>query len=472
MPLDKRLQDRIVQIVGARGCITEPREMAPYLHEDRGIFVGNAAIVVRPTSTTEVASIVKLCAEYGQSIVPQGGNTGLCGGAIPFEHGDELILTLERLNRIREIDPVNYTLIAEAGCILANIQKTADETGCLFPLSLAAEGTCQIGGNLATNAGGSNVLRYGNARDLVLGLEVVLPDGSIWNGLKALKKDNTGYALKHVFIGAEGSLGIITAAVLKLFPKPTEVQTALCALDNLDNVTRLLSVARSITGDSITGFELISRFALEVCVKHISGVSDPFDIPHPWYTLIELSTARPNANLRDCIENLLERCMENKVIVDAVVAENLEQTASLWRIRDSLSGAQKHEGASIKHDISVPVSKVPEFIKIAQKEVRKAFPGVRPCPFGHLGDGNIHFNVSQPPDDDTTIFLAKRREINRIVHDIVHAMGGSICAEHGVGRLKVNEIRTYKDDIELELMRRIKGAIDPDNIMNPGKVLS
>jgi len=472
LPLDKKLKDRIVQIVGANGCITEPREMGSYLHEDRGIFVGNAAMVVRPTSTTEVAKIVNLCAEYGQPIVPQGGNTGLCGGAVPFEHGDELVLALERLNRIRETDPINYTLVAEAGCILTDIQKTADETGCLFPLSLAAEGTCQIGGNLATNAGGSNVLRYGNARDLVLGLEVVLPDGSIWNGLRALTKDNTGYALKHVFIGAEGSLGIITAAVLKLFPKPTEVQTALCALDKLDSVTRLLSVARSITGDSITGFELISRFALAVCAKHIPGASDPLNTPHPWYVLIEISTARPNANLRDCIENLLAECLDNKVISDAVVAENLEQAASLWRMRDSLSEAQKREGASIKHDISVPVSKVPEFIEIAQDRVRKAFPGARPCPFGHLGDGNIHFNVSQPPDHDANTFLAKRAEMNRIVHDIVHDMGGSISAEHGIGRLKVNEIRNYKDDIELDLMSRIKRAIDPDNIMNPGKVLS
>ena len=445
--------------------------MAPYLHEERGLYHGKAALVLRPASTAEVAQVVAACAAARIPIVPQGGNTGLCGGAAPHNDASEVILSLGRMNKVRAIDPVNFTMTVEAGCILADVQNVADEHGCLFPLSLAAEGSCQIGGNLATNAGGINVLRYGNARDLVLGLEVVLPDGRIWNGLRSLGKDNTGYALRHLFVGAEGTLGIITAAVLKLFPRPTETATALCALNNLEDATTLLNRARALSGDAVTAFELIPRIGLEMCVKHIAGVSDPFAAPHPWYVLTEFSSSRPDVSVRGSFDALLETAFEEGIIADAVVAESGERQKSLWRIRESLPEAQKYEGGSIKHDVSVPVSRVPEFIAEGSAAVAARFPGVRPVPFGHLGDGNIHFNISQPVGADTAGYLKHWEEMNRIVHDMVVGMNGSISAEHGIGMLKVREMQRYKDPVELDLMRRLKHAIDPDNLMNPGKVV-
>ena len=446
--------------------------MAPYLHEERGLYRGTAALVLRPASTAEVAKVVQLCAAANIPIVPQGGNTGLCGGAVAREEANEVILNLGRMNKVRAVDPVNFTITVEAGCILSDIQDTADAQGCLFPLSLAAEGSCQIGGNLSTNAGGINVLRYGNARDLVLGLEVVLPDGRIWNGLRALGKDNTGYALRHLFVGAEGTLGIITAAVLKLFPRPTETATALCALSSLEDATKLLNRARSLSGDAVTAFELIPRIGLEMCVKHIAGASDPFAAPHAWYVLTEFSTSRPDVSVRGSFETLLETAFEEGIIADAVVAESGEQEKSLWRLRESLPEAQKHEGGSIKHDISVPVSRVPAFIAEGMAAIAKHFPGARPVPFGHLGDGNIHFNISQPIGADKGAYLAHWEEMNRVVHDIVVGMEGSFSAEHGIGLLKVNEMKHYKDPIELDLMLRLKHAFDPQNLMNPGKVVA
>ena len=471
MPLDQSLIDQIAEIVGPNGCLTDEADIAPYLDEERGLFRGATELVVRPASTANVAAVVKLCADAGVAVVPQGGNTGLCGGGVPNENGTEIILALGRMNAVRNIDATNFTVTVDAGCVLADIQNKADDAGCLFPLSLGAEGSCQIGGNLATNAGGINVLRYGNMRDLVLGLEVVLPDGRIWNGLRALGKDNTGYALKQLFVGSEGSLGIITGAVLKLFPKPVETETAFCALASLEDVTRLLNRARSLSGDAVTAFELVPRFGLEICTQHIDGASDPLSEPYDWYALIEFSTSRPNANLRAGFETLLEAAFEDGIITDAVIAESEGQREALWRLRESLPEAQKHEGGSIKHDVSVPVSRVPEFIDRATVAVKEAFPGVRPCPFGHVGDGNVHFNVTQPKDISKDIYIAKWERMNRVVHDIVVEMGGSISAEHGIGRLKVHEMELYKDPVELELMKTLKAALDPNRTMNPGKVV-
>ena len=471
MPLDQALHDRLAAIVGANALITDEGAMAPYLQEERGLYHGRAALVVRPSTTEEVAAIVRACAAANIPVIPQGGNTGLCGGAHPQGPATEVLLNLGRMNKIREMDATNFTMTVDAGVILADIQQRAATEDCLFPLSLAAEGSCQIGGNLSTNAGGINVLRYGNARDLVLGLEVVLPDGRIWNGLRALGKDNTGYALRHLFVGAEGTLGIITGAVLKLFPRPKETATALCALRNLESVTHLLNRARAASGDAVTAFELLPRIGIEMCTKHISGTSDPFAEAYPWYVLIEFSSPRPGSGLRAAFENLLEGAFEDGTIVDAVIAESLEQAKGLWRLRESLPEAQKHEGGSIKHDVSVPVSRVPEFIDRGMALIAKHFPGARCVPFGHVGDGNVHFNVSQPVGADKTAYLAKWGDMNREIHDLVVAMNGSISAEHGVGQLKVDEIIHYKQPIEIELMQRVKMALDPANLMNPGKVV-
>ncbi len=471
MPLDQQLRNQLADIVGPTACIADPAAMAPYLHEERGLYHGKAALVLRPSTTEEVAKIVAACAKGGIPVIPQGGNTGLCGGAAAHEDASEVLINLGRMNKVRAIDPMNFTITVDAGCILADVQRMAEENGTLFPLSLAAEGSCQIGGNLATNAGGINVLRYGNARDLVLGLEVVLPDGRIWNGLRALGKDNTGYALRQLFVGAEGTLGIITAAVLKLFPRPVEVATALCAIDDIQNTGALLNRARAISGDAITAFELVPRIGLDMGMKHIAGITDPFAAKHPWYVLIEFSSSRPDARIRASFDALLETAFEEGIIGDAVMAESAQQQKNLWRIRETLSEVQKFEGGSIKHDVSVPVSRVPEFIALASAAVTEAFPGVRPVPFGHLGDGNIHFNVSQPPGADKAAYLAQWSEMNRIVHDIVVGMQGSISAEHGIGMLKVDEMKHYKDPVELDLMRRLKRAIDPANLMNPGKVI-
>ena len=471
MAVSESFLDAVTAIVGPAGRITEPDRMQPFLVEERGLFRGRSPMVVRPASTAEVAAVVRLCAAHRVPVVPQGGNTGLVGGGIPFESDTEIVLSLSRLNRIRAVDSLNFTATVEAGCVLADVQRAAEDAGRLFPLSLGAEGSCQIGGNVSTNAGGVAVLHYGNTRDLVLGLEVVLADGTVWDGLRALRKDNTGYDLKQLFIGAEGTLGIVTAAVVKLFPRPTDIQTALVALTDLDRVLPLLAGLRAVSGDALTAIELIPRIGLELGMRHVPGVGDPFGAAHAWYALVELSSSRPAGGLRNTLESVLAAAIAEGTASDAVLADSMERRQALWRIREAIPEAQKREGGSIKHDVSVPVSKVPAFIGAASAEVEAALPGVRVVAFGHVGDGNIHFNLTQPAGADRAAFLAHWERCNRVVHDRAAALGGSISAEHGIGRLKKRELVNYKAEVELALMRRIKSALDPLNIMNPGKIL-
>ncbi|WP_119460046.1 FAD-binding oxidoreductase [Rhodospirillaceae bacterium SYSU D60014] len=456
--------------VGPQGWTDEPEVMAPHLTDQRGQFHGRAALLVRPDSTAAVAEVVRLCAEAGVPIVPQGGNTGLVGGATPSE-GGEILLCLSRLNRIRAVDALNYTMTVEAGCILQQVQEAAAAAERLFPLSLGAEGSCQIGGNLSTNAGGIAVLRYGNARELVLGLEVVLPDGRVWDGLRALRKDNTGYDLKQLFIGAEGTLGIITAAVLKLFPKPYERITAFAALDDLPSALELLTRCRAASGDAVTSFELIPRIGIDMALQHVAGTVDPLARPAPHYLLIELTATKPDSGLRAVLEQMLATALEDGLLLDATLAESGEQARRLWHLREAIVEAQKLAGGGIKHDVSVPVSRIPEFVDRAGRAVERALPGIRPVAFGHLGDGNIHFNLCQPTGMDREIFFARRPDLTRIVHDIAAGLDGSISAEHGLGQLKRDEIARYKSPVELDLMRRIKKALDPQDILNPGKLL-
>ncbi len=463
--------------VGPRGVVDDPQDIERYVTETRGMYRGRAGLVVRPASTPEVSEVVRLAAAARIPIVPQGGNTGLCGGGVPQDERC-IVLALGRMNRIRKIDPADFTITVEAGCILADIQKAAEAADRLFPLSLGAEGSCQIGGNLSTNAGGIGVLHYGNTRDLCLGLEVVLPDGRIWDGLGALRKDNTGYDLKQLFIGAEGTLGIITAATLKLFPRPREIETAFLALAKASDAMELFARARAASGDQLTAFELIPRRGLEFAARHVAGVVDPLDRPHAWYALLDVSSSRPGSNLRASLEAFLGEIAEAGLIEDGVVAGSAQQSQQLWRIREAMVEAQKYEGGSIKHDVSVAVSRVAECIERLTAAVEARIPDCRPVAFGHVGDGNIHFNISEPVRADlktdpepTKAFLARRTEMNDIVHGIVAEMGGSISAEHGIGILKRDELPRYKPSVALDLMRAVKQALDPDDIMNPGKIL-
>jgi FAD/FMN-containing dehydrogenase len=461
--------ERIKAIVGDRGWIADGPDREPYLVETRGLFHGTSDLVVRPSSTADVARVVRACREAGLAIVPMGGNTGLCGGAVPG--AGSVVVSLARLNRIRDIDPLTYTMTAEAGCILADLQAAASQHDRLFPLSLAAEGSCQIGGNLATNAGGTAVLRYGNARDLVLGLEVVLPDGQIWNGLRRLRKDNTGYDLKNLFIGAEGTLGLITAAVLKLFPRPLDSATAFVAVRDVVAAAELLARARGETGDAVSTFELMNRTCLDMVLKHVPGTADPLGERHEQYVLIQLTTPRADAGLTTALEDCLARAVEAGLVRDAAIAQSDAQAKALWRLREEVSGVQRHEGGSIKHDVAVPISRVAEFIDAATKRVEAELPGIRVCAFGHVGDGNVHFNLSQPVGMDTESYLAMWGRFGGIVHDIAGSMDGSFSAEHGIGLLKLGEMMQYKAPVELELMRTLKRALDPANLMNPGKVV-
>jgi len=455
--------ERLKAIVGPAGFSIDPDELAPHLSEWRTRFVGKTPLLLKPASTDEVAAIVRICSEEEVGIVPQGGNTGLVGGQIPRPEGGDLLLSMGRMNRIRNVDALDNTMVVEAGCTLGVAQEAAAHADRLLPLSLAAEGTSQVGGNLSTNAGGIHVLRYGNARDAVLGLEVVTADGAIWNGLRALRKDNTGYDLKQLFVGAEGTLGIITAAVLKLFPRPRQVETILASTSDPDQVLALLALARDRTGDGVFAFEMISRFALQLVLRHIPGTSDPLTTPAPWYVLTDLTVAR------DVAEAFLAAAFERGLIEDAVLAGSPAQAKTLWKLRESISESQKQEGGSIKHDISVPVSHIPAFLREALAAAEKLIPGIRPVPFGHVGDGNLHFNFSQPVAMDKKAFLDQWENLNRVVHDIVIAHGGSISAEHGIGVLKREEGRRTKSAVELDLLRRIKQALDPKGIMNPGK---
>jgi D-lactate dehydrogenase (cytochrome) len=460
---------RLKASLGDKGVIADPAGMAPYLAEQRELYQSKARLVLRPSSTAEVASAVKLCAEAGIPIYPQGGNTGLCGGAVASADG--VLLSLARLNKVRAIDPVNFTITVEAGCVLAEVQRAAAAADQLFPLSLGAEGSCMIGGNLSTNAGGINVLRYGNMRELTLGLEVVMADGRVWNGLRSLRKNNTGYDLKHLFIGGEGTLGIITAAVLKLFPRPREVETAFLALKRVEDVMALFARAREASGDQLTGFELVPRIGLETAIKFGEKVADPLPSRHDWYVLLEVSSSQKDSGLRAALEDFLSQAMADDLVQDGTLAASAQQAKELWRIRALLAELQTAQGGSIKHDVSVPVSRVADFILAANTAVSARLPGIRPFPFGHVGDGNIHYNLTQPVGADKAAYLARWEEFNRIVHDIVIGLGGSISAEHGIGLVKREELAHYAQPLELELMGRIKRAFDPKRIMNPGKLL-
>ena len=460
--------DAIRRIVGPAGWIDSSTDIEPYLVEQRGLFHGATQAVVRPASTEETAAVVRVCAEAQLPIVPQGGNTGLCGGGVPYEDGHSIVLSTGRMKRIRAIDPAGYTLVAEAGCILAELQQAAESVDRLFPLSLGAEGSCTIGGNISTNAGGIHVLRYGNTRDLVLGLEVVLADGRVWNGLRTLRKDNTGYDLKQLFIGGEGTLGIVTAAALRLYPQSRDVATAFVGLADVAAAMQLFDRIRAGVGEQLTAFELIPRIALEFAAAHIEGVSDPLAGPHRSYALIEAGGAR---EAQAGLETVLERALADGIAEDAAVAVSEAQRQALWHIREGLVEAQKFEGGSIKHDVSVPVASIADFIAEASAAVEARLPGIRPVPFGHAGDGNIHFNLTQPVGMDKAAYLSRWHEFNDVVHAIVARYGGSISAEHGLGRLKRAEIARYKAPVEIELMQRIKQALDPAGIMNPRKLL-
>jgi len=463
MAISESAISRIKAIVGAAGFVEDPQEIAPFLQEWRGRYQGKTALCIRPASAKEVAAVVAVCAETRTAIVPQGGNTGLVGGQLPGLEGEQLLLNLGRMNRIRQVDFVDNSIIVDAGCTLSAVQEAAAAADRLFPLSLASEGTCQIGGNLSSNAGGIHVLRYGNARELVLGLEVVTADGQLWNGLRTLRKDNTGYDLKQLFVGAEGTLGIITGAALKLFPRHRQVTTVMVSVPSPSAAVALLSHLRAATDDAVLAFELVSRFGLELVLRHIPGCVDPLPGVAPWYVLCDLLVAQPLA------EAAIADAAEKKLINDAAFAANATQATALWRLRESMSEAQKPEGGSIKHDISVPVSRIPAFLEEATAAVERLVPGIRPVPFGHVGDGNLHFNLTQPAGQQKAEFLAKWEAVNEVVHDIVARHSGSISAEHGIGYLKRDEIRRYKSPLEIELMHRVKVALDPHGILNPGK---
>lgn len=460
-----------IDIVGSANALTNPADLAPYLIESRGLYKGTTPMVLRPGSVEEVSRIMKLASATRTAIVPQGGNTGHVAGQIPRDGKADIVLSLQRLNRIRDIDPVGNVIVADAGCILADIQKAADDNDRLFPLSLGSEGSARIGGNLSTNAGGTAVLAYGNMRQLCLGLEVVLPTGEIWDGLRRLKKDNTGYDLRDLFIGAEGTLGVITGAVLKLFPKPLGHQVAFAGVGSVEHALALFDKASSLCGTALTGFELMPRLGVEFTEKHIPGVRDPMETVHPWYALIDISTSDSAESAERMVHELLEQGIVAGLVENAVIATSEEQRKALWHMRESMSPAQKPEGGSIKHDVSVPVSSIPAFMKEADAAVMRAMPGARICSFGHMGDGNIHYNISQPVGADKQAFLDRWREMNAIVHGIVLKYNGSISAEHGIGQLKRDELAEVRPAIEIELMRRIKHAFDPAGIMNPNKVL-
>jgi FAD/FMN-containing dehydrogenase len=474
------MTDLIVElrtIVGERGLIVDEPGKHPYLTDWRDNYLGAALAVVRPASTEEVAAIVRLCAAEKVAIVPQGGNTGMMGGGTPHQDGREIVLSLNRMNRIVEIDAIGYTMTVEAGVVLKTIQDTAAAHDRLFPLSLAAEGSCTIGGNLSTNAGGVQVLHYGNARQLVLGLEVVTPQGEIWNGLRALKKDNTGYDLRDLYLGAEGTLGIITKAILKLWPKPKDVATAWIAVASPEAAVTLLSGAHAASEDNVTSCELMSRQGIDLVLKHIPGATDPLAERHDWYVLMEWSSTRPRraganqTGLSEKMEAYLGEAMDKGQVIDAALAQNEAQARAFWELRENHTESQKREGPSIKHDISVSVSKIPQFMTEGLAAMKKVLPECRPVPFGHVGDGNLHFNCQAPAGWDKPRFMAHAEAISSAVYDLVVAHGGSISAEHGIGQMKVEELAHYRSQVELDTMRAIKRALDPQNLLNPGKII-
>jgi FAD/FMN-containing dehydrogenase len=462
---------RLRQRLGPIGILTDPADTDPYCEDWRRLYHGKTPAVLRPANTTEVADAVRLCAEYRVPVVPQGGNTSMVGGAAVAEDGSQIVLSLSRMNRVREIDPVDMTMEIEAGVTLKAAQLAAQEADCLLPLSISSEGSAQIGGVLATNAGGNNTVRYGNARDLVLGLEVVLADGQVWNGLRRLHKDNTGYCLRQLFVGSEGTLGIVTAAVLKLWPRPREIEVALCAVASPEAALRLFQTFQQYDAAAIQAFEYMSGAGMALVERFIPNATPPLSAPAAHYVLVELATSRTGAGLRGALEELLSAAMEQGIVADAVIAESGAQRAAVWKLREEHSEAQKRAGASVKNDISVPVSRVPELIHRAAAACERLVPGIRCVPFGHLGDGNIHFNLVQPEGADGATFLARDHELMDAVNEIVRDLDGSFSAEHGIGRLKPYMMPDWRGGPELDLMRRIKNALDPGGLLNPGKML-
>ncbi len=461
--------EKIKSLLGPKGWSDDREKIAPRLVEERGLFKGSSPLLVIPADTTEVSGVMKIAFDAGIGVVPQGGNTGLVGGGVP---NGEIILSLERMNIIEDVNPIDMSMTVGAGCILANVQAAAADAGAYFPLSLGSEGSCQIGGNLSTNAGGVQVFRYGNARELVLGLEVVMANGQIWNGLQNLRKDNTGYDLKQLFIGSEGTLGIITRATLRLFPAPNAYATALAGCTSYDDALKLFLHARAKIGEQLSAVEVMDSFAVELAVRHIPNCRDPFNKKQNVYVLFEATSANPDAALNHLMEKVMSKAMEGGLADDVVIAQSESQREDLWRLRDAIPEAQKKEGGSIKHDISVPISKVPEFISRAIEIVKKEIPGVRPVPFGHLGDGNIHFNLTQPENADKQEYLSEWGRINALIHNLAVDMGGSFSAEHGIGLLKVADMDNLKRGDGLALMIELKKALDPTGTMNPGKVLN
>ncbi len=470
MPPSAALLDQLAAVTGPAGVVRDAADQAPYLKEWRDRYTGMAALVLRPNTTAQVSEILRLCNAARVGVVPQGGNTGLVGGQIPFESGTEIVLSTTRLNRIRSVDRSGGSLIAEAGATLAAVQNTASDAGLLFPLSMASEGSCTIGGNLATNAGGIAVVAYGTARRQVLGLEVVLADGRVIDGLTALEKDNTGYDLKDLMIGSEGTLGVITAAALRLVPRPVETATAFVSCPSMDALSKVFTETKARAGTLLTAFEFMSARAVEFAAQHVKTARVPLPLGSPVYALIELSA--PVAGMaQPMLESLLSEASDTERVSGAVIAATGTQSAELWRLREQMSEIQKFEGGSIKHDIALPISEIPRFLTDAEAIVARVCPGARPVPFGHFGDGNIHYNVSQPPGMDRQVYLALWDPMSRAVHDLVDARGGSISAEHGIGRMKRDELRRLKSPAELDLMRGIKAAFDPNGILNPGKLL-
>ncbi len=462
---------RMVDVVGGANVIADPERQLPYLTEWRGLYVGSTPLVVMPGSTREVAQLLAIANEAGIGVVPQGGNTGLVGGQIPSADGSQVVISLARMNQVRAVDAAGGTMILEAGVTLADAHVAAESAGRLFPLSLASQASCQIGGVLATNAGGVGVLAYGNARALTLGLEVVTADGQVWDGLRTLKKDNTGYDLRDLFVGSEGTLGVITAAALKLFPRPAETAVALAALPDIEAVAALFRLAEARGHAGLTAFEFMSRFTLDLVTKHIPNTRVPLRAPAPWYVLLEISSAESGGLAEATMQRLLSEAADAGIIADAVLAASLAQEQALWRLRETASEAQRPEGGSIKHDVSVPVARIAEFLAAAGEAVQRVCPGARPVVFGHFGDGNVHYNVTQPAGTNKAAYLALWETMAAAVHDVVAKFGGSISAEHGIGQMKRNELLRFKSPLEIALMRRIKAALDPNGILNPGKLL-
>ncbi|HUA24579.1 MAG TPA: FAD-binding oxidoreductase [Steroidobacteraceae bacterium] len=462
------------RILGSEGILQGEAcgtDAEPYLIDHRRLYHGRALAIARPRIVDEVTALLAFCNDHHIGVVPQGGNTGYCGGATPDESGRQIVVSLSRLNRIRHVDPLNYSVVAEAGCVLADLQRAADEAQRYFPLSLGSEGTCQVGGNLSTNAGGVHVLRYGMMRDLVLGLEVALADGRLLSSLGTLRKDNTGYDVKSLFLGAEGTLGIITAASLKLFPKLRAFATAFAAVPDPRAAVALLARLRDASGDRVSSFELIPRIAVDLTSRHIPGVRDPLDAAYPWYVLCELTSSREADVLEELLEQSLAGAMEEKLVLDAAVARGSRDRAAFWKLRETIPEAQRQDGGSLKHDISVPIASIPDFIERGARWIADNVPDGRLISYGHVGDGNLHFNLNQAPGADRAAFLAREEAVKRAIHDLARDFGGSFSAEHGVGRFKVGELERYASPVELDLMRAIKRALDPNGILNPGKVL-